>query len=152
MYENLSFLLKKWLSHNKGWGTKFEQIVSTVYYTKYPKIPGNLFGRSAQLAKIFGIFKKTLICVPNLCCSLCLSPAPLIKTHSFGKNPLWHKAIQNDIVILTCHFDYDIRDVTPRHWEALWTCLTLLGGVSFCFGGTFIASCHLNLHSNQLKR
>ena len=31
--------------------TEFEQI-------KYPKIPHNLFGRSAQLARIFEIFKK----------------------------------------------------------------------------------------------
>ena len=29
-----------------------------MYYPKYPKIPGNLFGRSSQLAKIFGILEK----------------------------------------------------------------------------------------------
>ena len=41
--------------------TKFEQIV-------LPKIPQNLFGRSAQLTKIFGIFeKKTLIGVRSPC-------------------------------------------------------------------------------------
>ena len=36
---------------------KFEQICSITKYL-YPKIPQNLFTRSAQSAKIFEIFKK----------------------------------------------------------------------------------------------
>ena len=51
MYENLSFLQKRWLSITKSQNRGTQ---------KYPKIPRNLFGRSAQSAKLFGMFKKNL--------------------------------------------------------------------------------------------
>ena len=58
MYENLSFLQKRWLSITKSQNRGTQ---------KYPKIPRNLFGQSAQSAKLFGMFKKNLswgVCSP----------------------------------------------------------------------------------------
>ena len=56
-------------SHESG--IHSDKIVGDIsyYYPKYRKIPHNLFGRSAQLAKIFGIFeKKNSLGVRSPCC------------------------------------------------------------------------------------
>ena len=133
-----------------------------------------------------------------------------IKTHPFGKNPLWHKGIKMTLwlwlVILIMTSGMSRQDI-ERHFERalpfLVGCLSVLVALllplvistyiqisskgnflgftqpklvsvciywcqavvrqlsgscqtvlwqHFCLGGTFIASGHLNLHSNQLKR
>jgi hypothetical protein len=51
------------------------------YYQNYPKIPHNLFGRSAQSAKIFGIFEKKLSVVRGLGHNL-----PITKHHQITKH------------------------------------------------------------------
>ena len=43
-----------------GLGTQSEKFEQIILYPKYPKIPHNLFCRSAQSAKIFGIFENKL--------------------------------------------------------------------------------------------
>ena len=42
-------------------------LADSLYYQKYPKIPHNLFGQSAQLAIIFGILKKLSLGVRSPC-------------------------------------------------------------------------------------
>ena len=49
-----------WVMKKYRLGIHGDKIWADKYYPKYPKIPHNLFGRSAQSAKIFWIFEKKL--------------------------------------------------------------------------------------------